>query len=170
MNLANKLQEKVVEYCKKLSHKELQDLVIYLGNGIDDNVKPTKIQKEFCEVFLGSVSYAEYLRIVALPEDKKPFFTGVKRISTNLAELFSFVAWQSNLRISSVLLELANEKVKTSRLELKIAEKELKTAKIKEDIARAVENSYEDGEFYKVEGWCNISDVLVKHKLLKLDE
>lgn len=169
MNLANKLQEQVVKYCKDLSHKELQDLVIYLGNKIETAEKPTKIQQEFCELFLGKGSYAECLQYYSLSEDKRPFFSSIRRINSDLAELYSFVSWQANLRISSILLELADEKVKTSKLELEICDKNLEKAKLKEDLAKAILNSYEDNIFYKDNGWCNVSDVLIKYKMINLE-
>lgn len=168
MNLANKLQIKVVDYCKELSHKDLQDLVIYLGNEIETSKKPTKVQQEFCESFLGKVSYASCLQYYALKEEKRPIFSNIRRINSELSELYSFVSWQANLRISVLLLEIADLKVKNSKLELKIANKDVKTAKLKEDLSKAILNSYEGDIFYKSDGWCNVTDVLEAYKLIKL--
>lgn len=169
MNLANKLQEKVAEFCKKLSHKELQDLVIYLGNEIEENIKPTKIQQEFCETFLGGVNYAEFLKFHSLSENERPSFGNIKRINSDLNELYTFVSWQATLRISNLLLEISNYKVTNSKLELKIAEKDLEKARLEEDLSKAILNSYEDNIFYKNSGWCNISDVLIKYNLINLE-
>jgi len=169
MNLANKLQENVVDYCKGLSHEDLQNLVIYLGNEIEANVKPTKIQQEFCEMFLGAVNYAYFLKYWSLPEKERPIFSNTKTIRSDLNELYMYVSWQANLRVGRLLLEVSEWKVKASKLELKIADKKLETAKLKEDLANAVLDSYEGDIFYKDDGWCNISDVLVKHKLIKLE-
>jgi hypothetical protein len=170
MDLSNKLQENVVDYCKELSHEDLQNLVIYLGNEIEANVKPTKIQQEFCETFLGAVNYADFLKYWSLPEKERPIFSNTKIIRSDLNELYMYVSWQANLRIGKLLLEVSDWKVKASKLELKIADKKLKTAKLKEDLSNAVLDSYEGNIFYKDDGWCNISDVLVKHKLIKLEE
>jgi len=156
MNLANKLQEKVVEFCKELSHKDLQDLVIYLGNEIETSKKPTEVQQEFCETFLGKVSYASCLQYYSLDEEKRPIFSNIRRINSELAELYSFVSWQANLRISNLLLEISNHKVTISKLELKIANKNVKTEKLKEELSIAVLNSFEDDIFYKNDGWCNV--------------
>jgi len=170
MNLANKLQEKVVEFCKNLSHRELQDLVIYLGNEIEANKKPTEIQQQFCETFLGAVYYAEFLQYWALPENKRPLFGNIKIISYNLNELYTFVSWQSNLRISNLLVEIADEKVNSSKLKLKLADKKVEKARLREDIAKAIVNSYEGDIFYKDNGWCNVIDVLSKYKLVNLED
>ena len=42
--------------------------------------------------------------------------------------------------------------------------------KLKKDLKKAIEDSYFDGEFDKCDGWCNISDVLVNHKLITIKE
>ena len=44
----------------------------------------------------------------------------------------------------------------------------LAKTKLKEDLEKAIEGSYEDGIFYKDNGWCNVAEVLVKHKLITL--
>lgn len=126
MDLTNKLQEHVAEYCKKLSHKELQELVFYLGQ-IDST--PTKIQEEFCKKFLGNDDYEEFLQYYFSPTEKRPMFSNIKRINADLNELFNFVAWQSNLRISELLLELCKKKLKNAELELEIAKINLENIK-----------------------------------------
>ena len=168
MNLTNKLQEKVVEYCNTLSFEELRGLAIYLGSGIENNQKPTEKEQDFCEVFLGAVNYATYLRIKS--EIKESYFSGTKTIGYEINELYSFVSFQTIIRSSEVLLQLSDEKVKSSKLELKIANKNLERAKLKEDLSKAILNSYEDNIFYKDDGFCNLSDVLIKHKLLELKD
>lgn len=170
MKLANKLQERVVEYCNTLSFEELRDLAVYLGAGITTSVKPKEKEQEFCEKYLGAVNYGEYLRYTALPKDKKPYFSSAFKTGSEIQELYGFVSFQVVVRSSEVLLNLSSEKVKSSKLNLKIADKNLEKAKLKEDLAKAIASSYEGDIFYKDNGWCNISDVLVKHKLIKLDD
>lgn len=150
MNLANKLQELVVKFCDNLSFKELRDLAIYLGAEVSQKTKPSKIQQKFCEEFIGKVRFAEYL------QNANIYFSNDKIIGSEIAELYSFVSFQCILRSSELLLENG---------ELK-----LKELKLKKDLAEAVIASFEGDIFYKVEGWCNISEVLEKYKLISLEE
>lgn len=170
MNLTNKLQERVVEYCNTLSFEELRDLAIYLGAGITICIQPQVKEQEFCEKYLGAVNYGEYLQYTALPENKKPHFSSAFKTGSEIQELYGFVSFQVVVRSSEVLLSLADERVKSSKLNLKLFDKKVETARLREDLAKAIVNSYEGDIFYKDNGWCNISEVLMKHKLIDLDD
>lgn len=170
MNLANKLQERVVDYINSFTFEELRDLAIYLGAGIMQSVVPTKQQQKFCETFLGTVNYGEYLKYHSLESKDRPYFTSAHKTGIEIQELYGFISFQCVLRSSEVLLDLSKEKVKSSKLELKIAKEELKQATLKEDLANGIVDSFEDNVFYKDNGWCNISEVLMKYKLIELTE
>ncbi len=150
MNLTNKLQELVVKFCDKLSFKELRDLGIYLGAEVSQKTKPSKIQQKFCEEFIGEVRYAEYL------QNTNTYFSNDKIVGSEIAELYNFVSFQCILRSSELLLE--NSELKLNEL------------KLKKDLAEAVVASFEGNTFYKVDGWCNVSEVLEKYKLISLEE
>jgi len=169
MNLALALQKKVEKFCKTLSHEDLQQLAIYLGTGIVNGSRPTKVQQTFCESFIGAVSYGDYLKFHSLPEEKRPYFSTAYKTSADVSELYNFVSWQCCLRMSNLFCEIADKKVESSKLELEIANKKLETAKLKEDLANAILHSYEGNVFYKDEGWLNISEVLEKYKLIDLE-
>lgn len=169
MDLTLALQKRVVEFCKELSHKDLQELALYLGAKINKKEKPTQLQQKFCEQFLGIDNYIEYLRFVALPKEKQPCFTTAFKTGNSVSEMYNFVSWQCCLRMSNLFCELTDERVKSSKLNLKLADKKVETAKLREELSKAIVNSYEGNIFYKDNGWCNISEVLVKHKLIDLD-
>lgn len=169
MNLANKLQERVVDYINSFTFEELRDLAIYLGAGIMQSVVPTKQQQKFCETFLGAVSYAKYLEYHSLDNKDRPYFTTAHSTGMEIQELYGFVSFQCVLRSSELMLSVSNLSVKISKLEVKIAKEKLKQITLKEDLANAINNSFEDGIFWKNDGWCNISEVLEKHKLIKLE-
>jgi len=67
--------------------------------------------------------------------------------------------------------ELFNEKLAHIKTQKKLAIKDLDKLNLKLELHTAVTDSYDEaGIFWKDNGWSNISDVLVKNKLLKLEE
>lgn len=159
MDLRQRLQENVVEYIKNFTDEELCNLTRLFGAEIETRT-PSDKEMLFIKEFIGEADYAEFIMLTRAT--KKSFFSNIKMLNSNINEIYSYLAFQSNQRLA----KLINEQKKSA---IKINKQKLKTLELKRDLLIAIDNSYEDGVFYKVEGWCNISDVLVKHKLIKLD-
>lgn len=160
MKLEDKLQEKVVNWVKDFSDKELHDLTFILGAELSSK-KPTKLQQEFLDEFIGRESCMEYIQFYKLPENKRPYFGNIKRITSDIAEIYSFISFQANLRIIKLL-------AKISKLESDLAKKDIKDLELKIKLIEAVKESYEDGIFYKADGWSNVVGVLQDYNLITL--
>ncbi len=142
------------------NHKDvpsLVDLCIYLG-GLFTKVPPTEMQKEFIGEFFTHEAWAEFVQRTVKPDK---FWKHIPP--------FDFVTIRAILSFETMLLveEGMKEFKKVSKRKDKL-EQEKKT--LKKDLKEAISDSYEDGIFYKDNGWCNTADVLVKHKLITLKE
>jgi hypothetical protein len=127
--------------------KGLVDLSVYIRSTNSLNVPPTKFEQEFIEMFFGTDNWVKYIN-----EEKSPKFKYFKHIPPfdlqTISQLLSF----------EVMLLVQENLSKKSELNVK---------KLKSDLKDAVSASEFDGVFDKVEGWCNVYDVLKKYKLLK---
>jgi len=129
----------------------LASLFQYLNGGWD---RPTsKLEQLFVEKFFGKDDWALFL-YESTDEGRPSYFSKCVRVKSELSTVRHFLAFEVSERFS----KLANAKIPPKE----------NNKKLKQDLQTAVEDSYEDGEFCKIEGWLNISEVLQKHKLLKL--
>ncbi len=142
-----------------LSDVEIWGLNEYLMGGYA-NTPPTSIQKEFIDEFIGEEGF------MRLHADYKKLELGIEPSFRPFAEIESLnrlrllISYDINTRFGKLL---NGSKPKT------IAEKKPKdwNKKLKTELENAIEESYFEGVFDKCDGFCNITDVLIEHKLLK---
>lgn len=150
--------ENLNRFIKPLSDIELYELNEYLMGGYA-NTPPTDIQRDFVDEFIGETAF------MLLHSDFKklelginPSFRPFAEIE-NLNKLRLLISYDMNIRFGA----LVTGKSKTA------TEKKPKdwNKGLKADLKDAIEESYFDGEFDKCDGFCNVTDVLIKHKLLE---
>lgn len=155
---AYSIQMNVQAFLKDLSALECHNLSLYLGGNFMTDA-PNEIQKKFVNEFFGGAAWDKF--IYNEKKDKQDQGAIFYRPSFDLEEIRAFVMYVTLQRIPDLLKEI-------SKLKLKEATNKVKQATLKVNLLEAVHNSYFDGVFDKCDGWCNIADVLVEAKLLKL--
>lgn len=153
---------------------KLTDLEFYrLNNYLNSTFlrdKPDEKQIEFLDEIFGIENWTAYI------DEYDNYFLSRKGVSckTILPSLKEYLFFKLNHRFIDLLsdngntkLELSNTKIKTIDLEVEVAKAKLKEANLRLDIAKAIELSYDDGIFYKDDGWINLAEVLKKNKLIK---
>ncbi|HSE99791.1 MAG TPA: hypothetical protein VLA48_02755 [Nitrososphaeraceae archaeon] len=158
MDLKQRLQGNVVDYIKDWTDEELCNLTRFFGAEIETR-KPSDKEILFIKEFIGEADYAEFVMLTK--STVKHSFSNIKILNSNINEIYSYLSFQSNQRLAKLILTQKKSDIKLNKQKLKILE-------LKKDLLVAVENSYDGGVFYKVDGWCNVLEVLENHKLIKL--
>lgn len=146
------LQNNVIKYCDKLSHKELLDLALFLGGGYYSMEPNIKIL-DFINTFIGEKSWNEFYDL-EIKKSRTAYFSNVKIISSNITELYEYVSYQSLIRNRDEIID-----------EIKIFKN-----KLSKQLEDAIVNSYDGDTFYKADGFSNVIDVLSSHNLINLSK
>ncbi len=137
-------------FCQDLTDKEMSDLNNYLIS--DFTEKPSSVQERFYKEFFDEKEWLEFVRVAKLKV--KPSFSTVFRTTSELTEIRTLFSYFVQRRFEK-LVKSTKPKTVSTRI------------KLKRELKNAIEESYFDGEFDKCDGFCNITDVLISHKLLK---
>ncbi len=157
-NLINRDFFKHVEtFCEDLDDISFLRLHEYLLYGYIDN-EPNEIQQKFIEVFFGQEDWETYIRDIKGTDLK--YFTHSRPTAELLRKCQSAFAFLSTIRLKNVLIQYQNEHIKN--IDLEIGKVDLGLA-----ILKAIKASLEDGVFSKIEGWCNVYDVLIEHNVIE---
>lgn len=151
-------------FVEPLTDMELSSLCYYMTVDFNDS-PPNEIAKAFIEEFLGHNEWVKYL------QDYRSELAGANSmfrpmmLLEEVANLKRFLMAESSFRFHKHLQghKIQNEK----RAQKKI---DVKWDNLKNELAAAIDESYFDGSFDKIEGFCNISDVLLKYELVKYPE
>jgi len=146
------LIENFNSFVKKLSDKDVLEISLYITTKFDSN-PPNNITKEFIDEFIGNDDWAVFVQDYRTGHNSlfRPFI-----LVSEINEIRSLIMFEVTLRFNKLL----NKKV-VKKVDL--------IPKLKVDLKSAIDNSFEDDIFSKVDGWCNVSDVLVKYKLINLE-
>lgn len=144
------LQNNVIKYCDKLTQKELLDLALFLGGGFYSKEPNTKILN-FINIFIGEKNWNEFYEL-EIKKTRTTYFSNIKIISSNIAELYEYVSYQSLVRNRDEIID-----------EIKIFKN-----KLSKELEDAIANSYDGNTFYKTDGFSNVIDVLSSHNLINL--
>lgn len=156
--IQNSIQTNIENFLKDFSDIEAYQLCMYLGSRYMTQ-EPTQKQAEFLDEFFDLDEWKRYVKAekeISLSNELvmfRPVFD-----LNSVRTVLMFVVLQ---RIPNILKDI-------SKLKVKEANKKLKQLELKAKLLGAVHDSYYDGVFDKCDGWCNIADVLVEAKLLKL--
>jgi len=174
---AKSFQSNMDTILERFDDLELYRLANYLNSKFGDTA-PNDLQKEFIDEFFGHAEWAEFIN------DSKRyqkggitfFSNGYIRCSETLREVREYLLFKMSHRFIDLLSdkhkaesELSESKLESLEKEITIQETELKLLKLKDELSNAIDNSVDGGIFDKADGWCNISDVLLSHKLINLD-
>lgn len=155
------LTENINDVLKDFDNIEIFSLSMYLASTFIDT-PPSEKQKVFIEKIFGNHNWAEFIQNEVRRRRPNPPFM-ITRPPFDLSEIRAIVMFEVCKRFADVL------KIE-SQLNLKLANTKADKARLKYDLALAVESSYdEDRVFWKDDGWVNVSEVLIKHKLLNLE-
>ena len=140
------------------------------------NNEANKLQSEFIDEFFGLDEWKEY--VTTCRASSTTFYSNYYvHVAETMKKVKEFLLFRMSHRFVDLLsakakveLELANTKLEVIDYETTIEHTKLNLLKLKLKLLKAVEDSHVDGVFWKDDGWCNISDVLIKNKLLKLGE
>lgn len=138
---------------------------------------PDKIQEDFIDEFFGKVEWADYI-YYSKKENAYILSSHAVACADILGKVKEYLLFKMNHRFidllsakSKVEQHLNNTKIEVLEEQIKIETNVLKNTVLKFELDEAFKESIdENGVFWKDDGWCNVSDVLVKHKLLKLEE
>lgn len=155
------LTENINEVLKDFDNLEIFSLAMYLASTFIDT-PPSEKQKVFIKKIFGEVNWAEFIQNEVRRRRPNPPFM-IMRPPFDLSEIRAIVMFEVTKRFADVLKA-------ESQLNLKLANMKAEKANLKLDLAVAVVNSYDGDTFWKDDGWINISEVLMKHKLIDLSE
>lgn len=155
---SNSIQTNIDTFIKDLTHLECYQLVLYLSNRYMTE-EPNEIQKKFVDEFFDIHEWLKFISIEKESEQGKTKY--FYRPPFDLNNVRTILMFTVILRMPDILMENSN-------LTVHKTEEELKKIDLKIKLVLAFQNSHENGIFNKIEGWCNISEVLVEEKLLIL--
>lgn len=141
--------DNVEKFVEKLTNKELIELCQYLLYNFYN--EPNQVQKDFVDQFFG-LNFYKWVQQLKTPT----MFGSQLQVESDMSQIRGYLLYHQTERFAKLLK--------------KPAKVESDNAKLKKDLAKAVEDSYEFGTFDKCDGWCNVSDVLVSHGLLTLKD
>lgn len=161
-DFANKsLQRNIMTLCDEMSDKELLELSNYLAYGFLDEESMTEATETFVDKAFGLPDWFRFVKTEHERRNKKTYF--VERPWFDLDQYRAIVMFYMTKRFALAVAKV--DKLEAEAKLVKVSKKLLKT-KIKE----AVLLSEYGGVFDKVEGWCNVADVLIDEGLLVLPE
>lgn len=152
-----------INFVNPLSDFDLAKLQQYMLEQFND-IPPNELQKDFIDKFVGFDGWGQYIqyyrREILLENSGQPrsLFRPMAVIE-DITNLRNMLAVECSSRFFKSL--------KGNKLDKKPKDW---NKKLKSDLNNAVRNSYYEGIFDKIEGWCNIYDVLSYHKLLEPTE
>lgn len=154
--------ENIKEFIKGKNITELSKLYMYIMGSERMNRPPNDLEKSFIKEFFTHEAWAEYLQYYKRKMNGEyKYFTPIPPFDLpTIAGILSFEIMQL---LKNELSELA-----TLRKYKERKQKERKD--LKSDLKTAINDSYDDGVFYKVDGWCNVAEVLERNKLITLTE
>jgi hypothetical protein len=168
-------QNNLDEFLEKITDLEFYQLVNFLNSTFMDT-DANELQTEFIDEFFGLDEWPEYVR--SCRASSITFYSNQYiHVAETLKKVKEFLLFRMSHRFIDTLLAKSEAEQEVTKLKIKVLDEEsitqhtkLNLLELKLELSKAVENSYDDGVFWKDEGWCNISEVLIKNKLLKLEK
>ena len=154
------LQVNIMNTCEKLSDKELLDLSNYLAYGFLNEAMSETTEKVVDE-FFGLANWFNFVKLEHEDRTNPKHFRN--RPNFDLDQYRSIIMFYMTKRFAITIAKIES-------LEAKIKLNEVNEKLLKLKLKEAVINSLHEGVFDKVDGWGNISDVLVSEGLLRLEE
>lgn len=150
--------------------------VLYFEDGFENLLNNEETKNDiniFLDEFIGLNEWANIIYDIHHPE---AYF---KKSSLTTRDILS----QIRLLMGSISIHYLKTSKKTNiSSEITTLKKELKNIKnniskknsfknnLKKDLRKAIKDSYEGDIFWKDNGWCNVSEVLMDYKLIKLED
>lgn len=148
--------DNILDFIKGKSLKDLVDLHLYIV-GTDHMTKPpTEFQEKFIGEFFTHEAWAEWIQ--RKKRKKEKLFE--HRPSFDLPMIQGVLAFE--------IMKLTEKYIEREfTAEKKLQRLKDKNKTIKKDLENSLDNSYYDGIFDKVDGFSNVYETLIKHKLVK---
>ena len=141
--------ENITSFIEGKDFDKLLKLYFYISSKDYLNRPPDNFEKLFIEEFFSNEAWIKYIQ--SQKRVVKSYFKYVPPFDLGL--------------ITSIL---SFELLKISSKEIKKAKRgNIKRKPLEEDLEEAINLSYEGEVFYKVEGWSNVYEVLLKYNLVK---
>lgn len=142
--------ENIKEFVKGKSLDDLIKLYFYITTSDILDRPPTELEEEFITEFFSIKGWVDYVQSKKFPERYSLIrFVPVFDLPL-ITTVFSFEVLK--------LVDLSRRRNTRSKNKL---------TKVKEDLEIALDNSYHDDVFDKVDGFSNLYETLIKHKLVK---
>lgn len=139
-----------------LTDMELSSLCNYMTQDFND-APPDELAKRFIEDFLGHDQWVSYIQDYRRDLSGRSSMFRPIGLLEDVANLKRFLMAESSFRYHKYLMKSTAVKTKAKN----------KWESLKVELSKAIDESYFDGSFDKIEGFSNISDVLLKFKLVK---
>lgn len=163
-------------FLEKLDNLEFYQLTNFLNTTFYDT-EPNEIQAEFIDEFFGNKDWDGFINDYRGTANKYIMSNGWVHVNEVLSKVREYISFRLSHRFIDLLkekadlaLEVSNLKVERCIDDLKTIKGDVKTLALKTELLDAIEDSKFDGVFDKMDGWCNVSDVLVRHNLITLEE
>ena len=154
-------------YISKLSFDDILSIIDYMDSIKNIRKKPNKMIEDFMDEFFGLDKWYKYVAEVI----KESSFFKDFQMQAEVNKIYQLLSFDALNMARAKLLE-SDKKIKSLELKKEILNKnhQIYYATLKHKLKAAINNSYiEDGIFDKIEGFLNISDVLLAEKLIKFE-
>lgn len=149
-------QTNIKEFIKGKDLDELIDLYFYIISDDSQKRPPTEMEKEFIGEFFTHDGWANFIQ--SIKRKDKPYFE--RRNNFDLPMISSVLSFELLKKCSQFMSNIDKELSRARRVETK-------QSNIKRQLEVALDDSYEDGIFNKVEGFSNLYETLIRYKLIK---
>ena len=164
------------KFLKYLTDEELIAVfeVIHMTPGFESHIngeENKEIVNKFLDEFIGLNQWCNYLQDIHDPKYFARSNYNVRKTINYIQNLIGPFAIK-RLKITSIQgkIENAEEKLETINKKIELNKLQTHFLNLKVALSEAIERSYEDGIFYKDDGWCNVSEVLESYGLIKLKD
>ena len=151
-------------FLNKISDIEIFKLSNYLASHFIDT-PPDKLQQEFIEEFFGTFNWAIFID----NENKKREGTLeylVPRPNFDLPSIREYLMFKITIRFGDLILQVSKLEMNVAKLNAKNLKEKFKLATVKSEIILSFLLNKQDGGFNKIDGFSDIYEILIRHKLI----
>lgn len=157
--------DNIREFIKGKDIKQLMELSTYIVSTEALTRPPNELERQFIKDFFTETGWAEHIQYQKGTQKEKYF---LKPPSFDLETISKLLFLEVMKLAKKQMIKLTSE-LSASNLVSQIKQKEIEL--LVRELQIAVLESYdENGVFWKDDGWCNVSLVLQKYKLIKLEK
>lgn len=147
--------ENIKEFIKDKKTFDLVNLYMYIMSTESMERPPSKVEREFITEFFSDEAWADFIQYRKREQEgKKSYFKHIPPFDLHtISGILSFE-----------IMKLVEKEFSASK---RLKAQQNKNKKLKKDLENALDNSYYDSIFDKVDGFSNLYETLISHKLLK---